>query len=378
LIINLIRKSEEFEVSKIKVGLIYGGRSGEHEISVLSANSVLTAINLEKYEVFPIGVTKDGRWLPGQTPAALVKSEELQVRWLPETDSIEPGRSITLENNRGQLLSSLRESLDIIFPIMHGPFGEDGTIQGLLELAGIPYVGGGVLASSVGMDKSIMKAIFKQNGLPVGDYRTYLRHEWEKGPERIIKEIETDLGYPCFIKPANLGSSVGISKAHHCEELKSALNLAAGFDRKLVVEKMITGREIECAVLGNDEPIASVPGEIVPGAEFYDYEAKYIQNNSRLIIPADLGSEMTQRVRDMAIKAFKAVDCAGLGRVDFFVEPETSQIYVNEINTIPGFTRISMYPKLWEASGVSYPDLIDRLLQLAVERYEDKKRNKVG
>jgi D-alanine-D-alanine ligase len=339
---------------------------------------VLTAINLEKYEVFPIGITKDGRWLPGQSPAALVESKELQVRWLPGPDLIKPGSLITLENNRGQLLSSLYEAVDIIFPVMHGPFGEDGTMQGLLELAEIPYVGGGVLASSVGMDKSIMKAVFKQNGLPVGDYRTYLRHEWEKGPERIIKEIEADLGYPCFIKPANLGSSVGISKAHHREELKSALDLAAGFDRKLVVEKMIAGREIECAVLGNDEPVASVPGEIVPGGEFYDYEAKYVLNNSQLIIPADLTAEMAQKVRDMAIKAFKAVDCAGLGRVDFFAEPETKQIYVNEINTIPGFTRISMYPKLWEASGISYPDLIDRLLQLAVERFEDKKRNKVG
>ncbi len=364
-------------MAKIKVGLIYGGRSGEHEVSVLSANSVLTAINPEKYEVFPIGIAKDGRWLPGQSPVALVESKELQVRWLPDPGSDKPGPLIVLENNRGQLLSSLYEAVDIIFPVMHGPFGEDGTIQGLLELADIPYVGGGVLASSVGMDKSVMKAVFRQNGLPVGDYRTYLRHEWEKGSERVIREIETELGYPCFIKPANLGSSVGISKAHHRDELKSALDMAAGFDRKLVVEKMIDGREIECAVLGNDEPVASVPGEIVPGSEFYDYEAKYMLDNSKLIIPAELTAEMTQKVQDMAVKAFKAVDCAGLGRIDFFVKPETNQIYVNEINTIPGFTRISMYPKLWEASGISYPDLIDRLLQLAMERFDDKKRNRV-
>lgn len=364
-------------MARIRVGLIYGGQSGEHEVSVLSANSVMSAINPQKYQVFPIGITKEGRWLPGQSPAALVESKELDVREISVGNSREVNSLVGLDNNRGQLLSGLQEAVDVVFPVMHGPFGEDGTIQGLLELAGIPYVGGGVLASAVGMDKGIMKAIFQQNGLPVGDYLVFLRHEWEKGPERVIHEIEVNLGYPCFIKPANLGSSVGISKAHHRTELEAALKLASNFDRKLVVEKMINGREIECAVLGNDEPLASVPGEIVPGAEFYDYETKYVLDNSRLVIPADLPPDVIQKVQDMAVKAFKAIDCAGLSRVDFFVETESERVIINEINTIPGFTRISMYPKLWEASGIIYSDLIDRLLELALERYQDKKRNKV-
>jgi D-alanine-D-alanine ligase len=260
---------------------------------------------------------------------------------------------------------------------MHGPFGEDGTIQGLLELAGIPYVGGGVLGSAVGMDKAMMKAVFIQHGLPVGDYLAILRRDWEEAPKPIMDEIEKRLGYPCFIKPANLGSSVGISKAHDREELQKALDLAALYDRRLVVEKMLTGREIECGVLGNDQPRASMVGEIVPCAEFYDYEAKYILNDSKLIIPAELPEKISRQVQDLAIRAFKAIDGAGLGRVDFFVNPEREEIYVNEINTMPGFTRISMYPKLWEASGISYPDLIDQLIQLAMERYRDKSRNKV-
>lgn len=364
---------------KVRVGLIYGGRSGEHEVSVLSANSVIASIDREKYEVFPIGITKEGRWLPGQSPAPLVESKDLQVRLLGNSTSENTVTSSTaLENTKGQLLSGLRERVDIIFPVMHGPFGEDGTIQGLLEMAGIPYVGGGVLASAVGMDKAVMKAVFKQNGLPVGDYLVYLRREWESSPKRILEEVERELAFPCFVKPANLGSSVGISKAHDREELTRAMNIAAEYDRKLVVEKMLKGREIECSVLGNDEPIASVPGEVVPCAEFYDYEAKYILNDSKLIIPANLPPRIVEKVQNLAIRSFKAVDCSGLGRVDFFVEPENDEIYVIEINTIPGFTKISMYPKLWEASGISYSELIERLLQLAVERFEDKRRNKIG
>lgn len=364
-------------MSKIRVGLLYGGKSGEHEVSVLSANSVLTAIDKQKYEVLPIGITKQGEWLPGQSPAPLVESKELQVRWLGS--NIDPEQTALFNRNmQGSILSGLAKKVDVVFPILHGPFGEDGTVQGLLELADIPYVGGGVLASSVGMDKVVMKAVFKEYGLPVGAYLAYLRKEWQSKPGPILDEIQQNLGYPCFVKPANLGSSVGISKAHNREELSKAIGLAAEYDRKLVVEKMISGREIECAVLGNDEPKASVPGEIVPCTEFYDYEAKYVLNDSRLIIPAQLEPAMVGRIQDLALQAFKAIDCAGLARVDFFVDTGNNEVIVNEINTLPGFTKISMYPKLWEASGIGYSELIDRLLQLAVERYKDKKMNRIG
>jgi D-alanine-D-alanine ligase len=364
-------------MAKLRVGLIYGGRSGEHEVSVLSANSVIAAINKDKYEVYPIGITKDGQWLPGQSPQALVASKDLQVRLLADGSAAGSSLTLALENRGGRVLSSLCETLDVIFPVMHGPFGEDGTIQGLLEVMNIPYVGGGVLASAVGMDKAIMKAVFQQKGLPMGAYLVYLRKELTNFC-RVAVEIETELGYPCFVKPANLGSSVGISKAHDRESLQKALALAAEFDRKIVVEKMLTGREIECGVLGNDEPQASVPGEIIPCAEFYDYEAKYILGDSKLIIPAELAPELTQRIQDLAVKAFRAVDCSGLSRVDFFVDEAANQIYINEINTLPGFTRISMYPKLWEATGIGYVELIDRLLQLALERFADKSKNKLG
>lgn len=364
-------------MAKIRVGLIYGGRSGEHEVSILSANSVMSAIDRQKYEVLPIGITKEGKWLPGQSPTPLVDSKELQVRLLGAGNKNE---QITLisNNKQGEILSGINDKVDIIFPVMHGPFGEDGTIQGLLELAGIPYVGGGVLASAVGMDKALMKAVFKQNGLPVGDYLVYLRKEWHGNPNRVLREVEQQLGFPCFIKPANLGSSVGISKAHNRDELKRALDSAGEYDRKIVVEKLLTGKEIECGVLGNDEPLASVPGEIIPCTEFYDYEAKYILNTSKLIIPAELEPDLAQKVQDLAIRSFKAIDCAGLARVDFFVDTAKNEIYVNEINTIPGFTKISMYPKMWEATGIEYSELIDRLLQLAMERFEDKKQNKIG
>jgi len=360
-------------MAKIRVGLIYGGRSGEHEVSVLSANSVLNAINKNKYAVYPIGITKEGRWLPGQSPLPLVESGNLQVRRIDE--AVVDGR--ILGNDDGFLLGGLKEEIDLVFPALHGPFGEDGTIQGLLELAGIPYVGGGVLASAVGMDKALMKAVFQQKGLPVGEYLVYLRKEWTNQPAAITDEIERKLGYPCFVKPANLGSSVGISKAHNSAELQRAMDLAADYDRKLVVEKMLTGKEIECGVLGNDEPFASLPGEIIPCTEFYDYQAKYLLNDSELIIPAKLRENFIAKVRELAIAAFKAVDCAGLGRVDFFVDEPKGQIWVNEINTIPGFTKISMYPKMWEASGIKYEELIERLLILAVERFEEKMKNKI-
>lgn len=361
-------------MARIRVGLIYGGRSGEHEVSILSANSIMTAIDAAKYEVVPIAITKEGRWLPGQAPQPLVESKHLQARFLGESPA-DVGEAIA--NGRGQILSGLKEKVDVVFPVLHGPFGEDGTIQGLLELADIPYVGAGVLGSAAGMDKAIMKALFQQDGLPVGKYLVYLRKELTDF-ERIEQAVAGELGYPCFIKPANLGSSVGISKAHHRDELWNALQLAAKYDRKIVVEAMLSGREIECGILGNDAPAASVLGEIVPCAEFYDYEAKYVLNDSRLIIPAQLPEELVAKVRELAVKAFKAVDCAGLARVDFFVDSDNGEIFVNEINTMPGFTRISMYPKLWEASGLGYVALIDRLLQLALERYDDKQQNIVS
>jgi D-alanine-D-alanine ligase len=366
-------------MAKLRVGLLYGGRSGEHEVSVLSANSVITAIDKDKYEVYPIGITKEGQWLPGQSPQPLVAGGDLQVRRLSDGGMVANSGAATLEleNREGRMLSSLCETLDVIFPVMHGPFGEDGTIQGLLEVMNIPYVGSGVLASAVGMDKAIMKAVFQQKGLPVGAYLVYLRKELTDF-SRVAAAVERELEYPCFVKPANLGSSVGISKAQDRESLKQALAYAAEFDRKIVVEKLLTGREIECAVLGNDEPRASVAGEIIPCAEFYDYEAKYILGDSTLIIPAGLAPELTAKVQDLAVQAFKAIDGGGLSRVDFFVDEAAGKVYLNEINTMPGFTRISMYPKLWEASGVGYVELIDRLIGLALERFEDKRKNKIG
>lgn len=360
---------------KMRVGLIFGGRSGEHEVSVLSAKSVMEAIDPNKYIVYPIGITKQGQWVPGVSPQAILTSGQQQV--LPESISSESkGEVVSLENTDGYVMRGLVQSFDVVIPILHGPFGEDGTIQGLLELAGLPYVGGGVLASALGMDKSLMKKAFLQEGLPVGDFLTVLRVEWEQNPEGVLEQIESRLGLPCFVKPANLGSSVGISKAFNRKQLQESLDNAASYDRKLVIEAFISGREIECSVLGNDDPIASVPGEIVPGADFYDYDAKYVKNDSKLIIPADLPKEVSEEVKVLAVRAFKAIDCAGLARVDFFVSGD--QIVINEINTIPGFTRISMYPKLWEASGIPYAQLIERLIQLALERHKDRQRNRIS
>lgn len=362
---------------KIRVGLIFGGRSGEHEVSVQSAGSIMRALDPEKYLVIPIGITKAGRWLTGVSPLALAAAKQLEVKQ-EEGTAVSAESPFALGNPDGRILGDLADRVDVVFPILHGPFGEDGTIQGLLELAGLPYVGGGVLGSALGMDKVLMKRAFQQAGLPVGDYLAVLRKDLETKPEEIITTIERCLGYPCFIKPANLGSSVGISKAHNREELKVSLAEAAAYDRKLVVEEFISGREIECSVLGNDEPTASLPGEIIPCAEFYDYEAKYLLNDSKLTIPAELPEKVCAEVRDLAVRAFKAIDCAGLARVDFFVTHEGSRVLINEINTIPGFTRISMYPKMWEASGVPYAKLLDRLIDLAFERHRDRERNRVS
>ena len=391
-------------MEKLRVGILFGGRSGEHEVSLLSAASVLNAIDKEKYDVVPIGITKDGRWLtaehaehllqgklmleprnlragdPETTPSAAVLARGESVVVPPEPVHRQSGL-VPFQTDAAMMrrASDRAINVDVIFPVLHGTFGEDGTIQGLLELADIPYVGAGVLGSAAGMDKDIMKSLFIAAGIPIVKHVTLLRSMWEKEPKKVAKLVGK-LKYPVFVKPANLGSSVGISKAHNRKELGPAIEEAAKFDRKIVIEQGVGGakekaREIECSVLGNDEPAASVPGEIVPGKEFYDYTAKYVEEGSQLIIPAKLSKSETKKVQDLAIAAFKAVDCSGLARVDFLMDPKTRKIYLNEINTMPGFTAISMYPKLWAASGLAYADLIDRLIQLGIERHEDKKKN---
>jgi D-alanine-D-alanine ligase len=398
-------------MKKLRVGVLFGGRSGEHEVSLLSAASVFHAIDKEKYEVVPIGITKDGRWLTSADAENLLTGKlVLEPRQLragdPDTTSpaavLARGEAVVVppepvHRQTGLVpfqtdaalmrrASDRAINVDVIFPVLHGTFGEDGTIQGLLELADIPYVGAGVLGSAAGMDKDIMKSLFMASGLPIVKHVTILRSAWESDRKSTQKLIEKKLKYPVFVKPANLGSSVGISKAHDRKELGPAIEEAAKFDRKIVIEQGVGGnkgkaREIECSVLGNDNPAASVPGEIVPGKEFYDYTAKYLDEGSQLIIPAKLSKAQAKTVQELAVKAFQAVDCSGLARVDFLMEPGGSsgksggKIYLNEINTMPGFTSISMYPKLWAASGLGYADLIDRLIQLALERHTDKKKN---
>ena len=393
-------------MKKLRVGVLFGGRSGEHEVSLLSAASVLKAIDKEKYEVVPIGITKEGRWLtagdaerllqgkpeeesrhlragdPEATPGAAVLARGEAVVVPPEPVHRQSGM-MPFEGDSSVLARRAADraiNVDVIFPVLHGTFGEDGTIQGLLELADIPYVGAGVLGSAVGMDKDIMKALFRAARLPIVKHVTLLRAEWERGARKIQKLVEKKLKYPVFVKPANLGSSVGITKAHNRAELPACIAEAARYDRKIIVEQGVGGRkhrarEIECSVLGNDQPQASLPGEIVPGKEFYDYTAKYLDEGSQLIIPAKLTKAETRRVQQLAVAAFQAVDCSGLARVDFLMDPKTRRIYLNEINTMPGFTSISMYPKLWAATGVSYPELIDRLVQLGLERHAEKMKN---
>ncbi len=364
---------------KLRVAVLFGGRSGEHEVSVRSAASVLQAMDRERFEPVPVGITRAGRWLlsPGGDAAPLLAAGRVEegagrpVALVGGTASGAPAILIPIEGD-GAGAAGGPEPVDAVFPVLHGPNGEDGTVQGLLELADVPYVGSGVLASAVGMDKGIMKDVFRQHGLPSTDYLVLTRREWEAEPERVTREIEAGLGYPCFVKPANLGSSVGISKVRGPGELAPAMDLAARHDRRLVVEKGVDAREIECSVLGNDDPAASVPGEIVPCNEFYDYQAKYVDDRSKLLIPAPIPPETARQVRELAVRAFRAIDAAGLARVDFFLERRTGRVLVNEINTMPGFTSISMYPKLWEASGLPYTSLITRLIELAVERWKEK------
>ncbi|NLO89895.1 MAG: D-alanine--D-alanine ligase [Clostridia bacterium] len=356
---------------KIRVGILFGGRSGEHEVSILSAGSVYKALDRDKFEPVAIAISKEGTWYLMEDPEDVFKKGEIDFdKGKPVTILCQP-----VKNNFVTLDGKALEPLDVVFPVLHGTFGEDGTVQGLLDLAGIPYVGAGVLASAAGMDKVIMKKLFRHAGLPVVKDMAVMRREFQEDPHGVISRIEENIPYPCFVKPANLGSSVGVSKAKNREELAAALEEAAIYDRKLVVEQGVEAREIECSVMGNDHPRCSVPGEIIPSGEFYDYEAKYLSGQSELIIPAPLSEEQRERVRRLAVEAFKAVDCSGLARVDFFVTKDTGEIYVNEINTMPGFTKISMFPKLWEASGVPYGELLTRLIDLAFERHRDRSRN---
>jgi D-alanine-D-alanine ligase len=364
-------KWSESLAKKIRVGVIFGGRSGEHEVSLRSAESIINAIDKKKYEVVPIGITQQGRWLVSGDARAMLPENVMRA------DHHESVAIIGDPTQRGlkKLDANMSERLDVVFPVLHGTYGEDGTIQGLLEMAGVPYVGCGVLGSATGMDKIVMKQLFAQAGLAVADYEWFLRAAWEENPAAIIKKIARRLGYPVFVKPANLGSSVGISKAHDKHELIDAINDAARYDRRLVVERAIVGREIEVSVLGNDHPIASLPGEIITGHEFYDYEDKYVDTTSRTEVPARLPKKILEHLQRDAVTAFQALDGAGLARADFFVENGTRRILINEVNTMPGFTSISMYPKMWEASGIGYSELIDRLIALAFERHRDKARN---
>jgi D-alanine-D-alanine ligase len=389
-------------MSKLRVGVLFGGRSGEHEVSLLSAASVIEAMDKKKYEVVPIGITKDGRWVTAAHAEQLLKgSAPAEARHLRAGDPDATAAATVLAKGEGivvppvpghgltpfqsevphRRLEDRAVDVDIIFPVLHGTFGEDGTVQGLLELADMAYVGAGVLGSSAGMDKDVMKRLFREAGLPIVKHVTILRRDWEHDRRKTQKRVEGALKYPVFVKPANLGSSVGISKAHDGRELALAMDEAGKYDRKIVVERGVGGkkgkaRELECAVLGNDDPQASIVGEVIPIKEFYDYDAKYIDEGSKLVIPAKLTKAQTREVQKMAVRVFQAVEGSGLGRVDFLMEPRTGKIYVNEINTLPGFTSISMYPKLWAASGLPYPELIDRLIQLGRERHQDKMRNR--
>ena len=353
-----------------RVGVIFGGRSGEHEVSLASAQSVIRAMNKERYEIIPIGIAPDGRWLTSGDPMKALQGAVEEP--IPSLAPVTQGGSRELIPGTGR---AGIPKLDVVFPVLHGPHGEDGTLQGLLEMANIPYVGSGVLGSALGMDKAVSRAIFRDAGLPTVRDLVILRKGWEDDPQGVVEMIVERIGCPCFVKPANLGSSVGISKAHGPQELPAALALAARYDRKMVIEEAIDAREIECSVLGNDEPIASALGEIVPKREFYDYQAKYGDEGTDLLIPADLPEDVARQIQELAVRAFLALDLAGLARVDFFLARGTDKIYINEVNTMPGFTSISMYPKLWEASGLAYPTLIDRLIQLALERHQDKQRN---
>jgi D-alanine-D-alanine ligase len=376
-------------VNKLRVGVIFGGRSGEHEVSIRSARAVIESIDHTKYDVVPIAITKEGKWL---APAEAVKllpgsaqpliSSEVISRSQPNVAILgDPSHKglISLNSNSD---SPFSEKLDVVFPVLHGPFGEDGTVQGLLEMADIPYVGCGVLASSCGMDKVTMKSLFQQAGLPMCRYTWFRRSGWRRDPSNVISKIQHEIGFPCFVKPANLGSSVGVSKAVDDGSLTKAIDLAAQYDRKVIVEEAVDAREIECAVMGNDELQASLPGEYVVHdevARFLDYTEKYESTGHvEFVVPAPLPKDMTDRIQKLALQAFEAVDGAGLARVDFFLRRERNELLINELNTMPGLTEVSGYPKMWAASGVPFAELLSRLIELAFDRHHDKSLNKIS
>ena len=359
-------------MKRLRIGVLFGGRSGEHEVSLASAASVIRALDPEKYEAVPIGISKDGRWLVGTSSvkmlADVLKSgDRVVLPTDPSAATLVPLGPATGQPSVG---------VDVVFPILHGTFGEDGTVQGLIELAGLPYVGAGVLASAVGMDKDVQKRLFEQAGLPIVPFLAVRRSEWEHERAKVLKTIKKKFRFPLFVKPATLGSSVGMTRVKAAHEISAAMDHAAEFALKIVVERGVVGREIEVSVLGNDNLSASVPGEIVPHREFYDYQAKYLEQGTKLLIPAKLTKAQVAVFQDYAVRAFRCIDGSGMARCDFFLERRTNKIYVNELNTIPGFTSISMYPKLWEASGLPYPKLIDRLIQLAIELHAEKARTK--
>lgn len=360
-----------------RVGVLFGGRSGEHEVSLASARNVVEALHKAGHTVVPIGITPQGRWLTNGSAVAQLTGERLAA--LPAALTELPGQ-LSPTDSWALLPQATPDAplpaLDVIFPVLHGTYGEDGTVQGLLEMAGLPYVGGGVLASAVAMDKAVAKQLFAQAGLRQTDFQVILRRQWQQDPDAFGSALEERFGYPCFVKPANLGSSVGVSKAHTRAELQAGIELAARYDRKILVEKAVPyARELEVSVLGNDDPIVSLPGEVVPSNEFYDYAAKYLDGKSQSIIPAAIAPKLAREIQMMALVAWRAADCSGLARVDFLLDDATQTLYLNEINTMPGFTRFSMYPQMWEASGISYPELVDRLIALALERHQDRLQN---
>jgi len=359
--------------SKLRIGVIFGGRSAEHEVSLVSATSVINALDKTKYDVVPIGINPEGRWLSTAEALSLLK-QKASIDNLPEHVFVpDPHHKALMEIN-SSASPSTSKPVDVVFPLIHGTYGEDGTIQGLFELADIPYVGAGVLGSAVGMDKVIQKQLLKQAKIPVTPDVSFLFSQYTSSEKKTVASIERVLTYPMFVKPPNLGSSVGISKAHNRKELLEAIELAGQYDRKVLVEQGVKiAREIECSVLGNDDPIASIPGEIIPSNEFYDYDAKYVDGKSKAEIPAKLPRPVIKKIQQYALAAFKVLDCAGMARVDFLVTRKTNRVYLNEINTLPGFTSISMYPKLWQESGIGYPDLLDRLITLALERSASRK-----
>jgi D-alanine-D-alanine ligase len=358
------------EKKRLRVGILFGGRSGEHEVSLVSAASVIRGLDPDKYEAVPIGITKEGHWLIGagaqkMLPEVLKGGQRVMMTADPTDAAL-----VKLDGSGGG------QRIDVVFPVMHGTFGEDGTIQGLLDLAGLPFVGAGVLGSAIGMDKDVAKRLLQVAKIPVVPWITVHRHEWESHPQDIQTAIEEEFAYPVFVKPATLGSSVGMTKAHSREELAPALNLAAEFALKILVEQCVVAREIEVSVLGNHDPKASVPGEIVPHREFYDYAAKYLEEGSQILIPAKLKPAQLKKIQKYAVDAFRALELGGMARVDFFLEKESGKIYLNEVNTIPGFTSISMFPKMWEASGLPFRELIDKLIELALEQHAEKARTK--